>query len=436
MAIDRIRVTRRALLLSGAALPLAACTGGGGSLTGFGTQSSLEQTAAMNAPVKLGLVLPLSRGGEAATLATQLKQAAELALFELNRPNITIVTRDSQGTAEGARIAAEDAIRNGAELIVGPLFAAEVAAVAPVAQAANIAVIAFSTDRKVAGQGVYLMSLLAGTDIDRIIGYTAAAGHRRLAALIPKTPYGDVVELAFRSAAGRAGVRIVALERYPVDTTGMLEPIERIKNAGQQIDALMLAGGQDLLPTVVPMLSYYKLDRSRMQLIGTGGWDYPNVGQDGALEGAWYPAPDPTGWRDFAQRYTKAYGTQPARIASFAYDAVITANPGNPAIVGKRVPASPDSTASVQLLGNHGKWSGSLNGNYTGRVFSTDTNTDIVKGVPGAYSPFFRMDASLTYALSSRVQPYVSAENLLDRRYYVFYLSPGRSVFGGVRVRL
>jgi hypothetical protein len=38
--------------------------------------------------------------------------------------------------------------------------------------------------------------------------------------------------------------------------------------------------------------------------------------------GAWYPAPDPRGWTEFAQRYAKSYGQAPPRIASLAHDAV------------------------------------------------------------------------------------------------------------------
>jgi iron complex outermembrane receptor protein len=117
-------------------------------------------------------------------------------------------------------------------------------------------------------------------------------------------------------------------------------------------------------------------------------------------------------------------------------DAVVTGNPSNPAIVGKRVTSVPDHMASGQLLGSRGKWTGSLAGRYTGRLFSTDTNTDVVKGVPGSYSPYFTMDTSVSYSLTSRVEPFVTSENLLNRRYYIFYLSPGRVVFGGLRVRL
>jgi len=117
-------------------------------------------------------------------------------------------------------------------------------------------------------------------------------------------------------------------------------------------------------------------------------------------------------------------------------DAIITSNPGNPAIVGKRVTTIPDHIIAGQLLGSQGKATGSLSGRYVGLVYSTDTNTDTTKGVPGSYSPYFTMDASVSYALTPHVEPFVSSENLLNRRYYIFYLSPGRTVFGGVRVRL
>jgi len=117
-------------------------------------------------------------------------------------------------------------------------------------------------------------------------------------------------------------------------------------------------------------------------------------------------------------------------------DAVITSNPGNPEIVGNRVTSIPDHMASGQLLVSEGKIRASLAGRYTGLLYSTDTNSDTTKGVPGSYSPYFVMDASVSYSLAPRVEPFVTSENLLNRKYYVFYLSPGRTIFGGVRVRM
>lgn len=138
---------------------------------------------------------------------------------------------------------------------------------------------------------------------------------------------------------------------------------------------------------------------------------------------------------ELAARQDLARGLQVRGTYTFT-NALITSNPLGPAIVGKRVPNSPDHMASAQLLVTRGRWTGSLAGRYTGTLFSTDTNTDTVKHVPGSYSPYATMDASVSVTINARVQPFVSSENLLNRRYYVFYSSPGRTVFGGIRVRM
>ena len=123
--------------------------------------------------------------------------------------------------------------------------------------------------------------------------------------------------------------------------------------------------------------------------------------------------------------------------AGYTYiDAKITKNAASPVTVGKRVTFVPEHMASGQFLYLRGKWTGSLTGRYTGATFSTDTNLDVRKGVPGAYDPFFLMDSTVGYTLNSRTQVFLSSENLLNRRYYSFYLSPGRTIYAGLKIRI
>ena len=63
-------------------------------------------------------------------------------------------------------------------------------------------------------------------------------------------------------------------------------------------------------------------------------------------------------------------------------------------------------------------------------MFATDTNTDVVRNVPGAYDLFAEVDAAVTYTLTPRVSLNASVENLLDRRYYLFYRNAGRLASG------
>ncbi len=311
----------RLVLAMGVALLSTSCGGGSGGLP-----SGPSITGATGASVKVALLLPIGAGGSTQGVAKALKQAAELALFDFDNPNVVLVPKDTKGTPEGARAAAESAVHEGAELILGPLFAQEVEAVAPVARQANIPVIAFSSDEKVAGGGVYLLSFLAGRDVSRIVSFAQSRGKRNFAELVPQSPYGRIAEAAFGRAVSSGGGQIAVNAGFPSgNSNAMLGPVRQVANAikgGQPIDAVFIPAGRDDLPSLAPLLASVDLTGARVQLLGTGQWDYPSIGSEKALVGAWYPAPDPKGWSNFTQRYAKTYGAAPPRLASLAYDAV------------------------------------------------------------------------------------------------------------------
>ncbi len=302
------------------ALLFTGCGGGSGGLP------SGPSITGSSGAVKVALLLPIGAGGSTQGIAKALKQAAELALFDFDNPNVVLVPKDTQGTPGGARAAAEAAVREGAELILGPLFAQEVEAVAPVARQANIPVIAFSSDEKVAGNGVYLLSFLAGRDVPRIVSFALSRGKHNFAELVPQSPYGRIAEASFGRVVSSGGGQIAVNAPFPPsDSNGMLGPVRQIANTikgGQGIDAVFVPAGREELPSLAPLLASTDLTSARVQLLGTGQWDYPNNGAEKALVGGWYPAPDPKGWSNFTQRYAKTYGAAPPRLASLAYDAV------------------------------------------------------------------------------------------------------------------
>lgn len=310
---------------------LPACTASGpGSLPEQAPVQSEAPVKDKKGPaIKVALIVPLSAAGHPGLIGKSLKQAAELALFERDNPNLQLIVKDDKGTPDGARAAAEEAVKGGATLILGPLFAKSVTAVAPVARQANVPVIAFSNDRQVAGNGVFLLSFQPAPEVRRIVTYAAEQGKRRFAALIPEDVFGKIAEAAFKDAVSHAKGTIVALETYPPSANGMLEPMRRVSAAirtaeadGTPIDALFLPGAQENLEMIGRLLPQAEIDTAKVRVLGTGGMDYANAGRDARLVGAWYPAPDPRGWNDFSQRFAKSYGQAPPRIASLAFDAM------------------------------------------------------------------------------------------------------------------
>jgi branched-chain amino acid transport system substrate-binding protein len=233
-----------------------------------------------------------------------------------------LLVKDDAGSAQGAQQAAQQALDEGAEIILGPLFALTVGPVAQVARARNVPVMAFSTDANVASRGVYLLSFLPESDVERIIGFASTQGKRSYAALVPDNAYGTVVEGAFKAAVGRHNGRVVALEHYPLDRAQMQAPARNIAQASAHADAIFIPDGADAVPTVVQTLISNGIDTKRVQLLGTGLWEDPQIFSAPALEGAWYAGPDSNKFRDFSARYRSRYGQDPVRTATLAYDAV------------------------------------------------------------------------------------------------------------------
>ena len=272
--------------------------------------------------VKAALILPVSATGNAGIAGQAMRNAAEMALAEFNAPNVQLLVKDDAGNTDAARQGAQQALDEGAAIILGPLFAQSVSAVGQVARARNVPVIAFSTDANVASRGVYLLSFLPESDVARIVQYAGSAGKRSYGALIPDNPYGTVVEAAFRQDVTRRGGQVVAIERYPHDKAGMAGPVKNVAQAAARVDAIFIPDSGDVLPDVVQTLTANGVNTKKVQLLGTGLWDDPRIYSVPAVDGGWYAAPDSAGYRNFAQRYRARYKQDPVRTATLAYDAV------------------------------------------------------------------------------------------------------------------
>jgi ABC-type branched-subunit amino acid transport system substrate-binding protein len=269
--------------------------------------------------IKVGLILPLSGAGNAGVAAQSMKNAAEMALAEFQNPNIQLLIKDDGATQQGAGQSTQQALSEGAEIILGPLFALSVPATAQLTRARGVSVIAFSTDSSVAGRGVYLLSFLPESDINRIVDYAAGTGKRSYAALVPDNAYGNVVEAAFKQAVGRKGGRVVAFEKYGADRSA---PARTVAQSLGSADALLIADDGESVVATADALTAAGANLRNIQLLGTGLWDNPRVFASPSLQGGLYAAPDPSGFRSFSARYRTRYNGEPVRTATLTYDAV------------------------------------------------------------------------------------------------------------------
>src|SRR5262249_41058598 len=122
------------------------------SISAHGPARSATSTIG-NGHVKVALIVPLSAGGSGGAFGRSLKNAAEMALAEFGDPDIQLLVEDDGGSTAGAERAAQQALDDGAEIILGPFLPDQVRAAGRIARPRGVPLIAFANDMNVAAPG-------------------------------------------------------------------------------------------------------------------------------------------------------------------------------------------------------------------------------------------------------------------------------------------
>lgn len=266
----------------------------------------------------LALLLPLT--GKHADIGQGLLNAAQLALFDMNDPTITLIPIDTKGTPYGAEIAAKQAIQKNAQLIIGPLLADSVRKAGGVASRYNRPLIGFTTDARMAGGNVFTMGILPGDQGTRLARYAADTQLNRIIVIDPQTDYTDTVLKGFKNTAQDLNLEIV--QTITVSSSDNMEFVaRRIAAVKGQFDTIFMPLSDPQLSDLASHLIALGLNANIVPWVGTGLWDDPSVTQNNMMRGAVFSAPPTMLRQDYESQYLNAYDAAPPRLSSLAYDA-------------------------------------------------------------------------------------------------------------------
>ena len=267
---------------------------------------------------RVAVLVPLS--GTNAALGQSILNAANLALLDTGGQRIRITAYDT--ASGGAAAAANEALADGSGLILGPLLAENVLEVAPIARRANVPVISFSNNVQVAGDGVFIMGFNPGQSIDRVVDFARSRGAQRFGALVPSGVYGERAGQAMVQSVEGAGGNLVGVETYDRSAAGLRAAAGRLNGRGPY-DAVLIADGAQVAVQAVPVV---RETSPQPRILGTELWGTEaNIGSHVGLRGSWFAAPADTNYNAFRTRYRARYNSNPYRLATLGYDAVLLA---------------------------------------------------------------------------------------------------------------
>jgi branched-chain amino acid transport system substrate-binding protein len=317
------RLDRRKLLATGAMALLGACAviPKGPSEPAPPSPAPAPAPSPTNLPTdnerhRVALLVPLS--GSNAAVGQSLANAATMAVLDTNAQNLRVTTYD---TAINPADAARRAVADGNKLILGPLLSSDVPEVVKAARPANVPMISFSNDETTAQRDVFIMGNLPGQSVARTIDYAIGTGIRAFGALVPRGEYGQRASDALMSSVRQGGGSVVAMEAYDRSSASVTSAARRLAEKGGY-DAVLIADGGSMSARAAPVLK--GTGSAGPRLIGTELWSgEKDVTASPALRGAWYAAVSDRNFGQFTKSYRSRFGSQPYRIATLGYDAVL-----------------------------------------------------------------------------------------------------------------
>ncbi len=311
---------RRPAFLAAAALGLAACE----PVNFAGPTAAVDP----NQPVIVALMVPLASDNDVTEqLAQNMVNAANMAVRDVSGANIDLRVYETGGNAEMAAAAATRAVEDGAQIMVGPLYSASTAAIAPIAAQAGINVLSFSNTTSVAGGNVYILGVTFDSIADRLVRQSVAEGKTNIAIVYQEGVSGESGKASIERAIARNGANLTTAVSYPLNLTEMGDAAAGIAETlrGSNSNAVVFTDSPLRgLGFITASLASNRFRTKRdAQFMGLSRWDSSNeVLVTPSLQGGWFAMADPSLTLQFETRYQLAYGIEAHRLSGLAYDGI------------------------------------------------------------------------------------------------------------------
>ena len=276
-------------------------------------------------PVPVALLVPQSSDGTA-QIAADLENAARLAAAQLDDLKIDFRVYDTAGDATVAASVAQQAVDDGAKIIIGPLYAEAANAVGTAVADDGINVLSFSNNTTIAGGNVFVLGKTFDNTARRIVSFAAEQGKKRAMVIHSDGIDGQMGLNAFQGPAADTNLRIVSAQSFELTQESVVNTVPLIRASAEieDVDALFLTSSSaGALPLLAQLLPEAGLDPANVQYVGLTRWDIPPQTLElNGLQGGWFAVPDLTRTQNFSAQFQEQFGNRPHQLASLAFDGI------------------------------------------------------------------------------------------------------------------
>ncbi len=310
----------------------------------------------------VGCLLPLS--GRYKFYGQKALNGVQLALeqFTSKKPELKIrlIIKDTGSDSDQTVRAVRELVNQGAAAIIGPIVAAEAAAIE--AQAAGIPIITLTQKKHIPsiGDWVFRNFITPQTQAKSLVSFALNTLRvRRFAILYPNENYGNTFMNLFWDELNAQGGRVVGVEAYQTDQTDFTVPIKKLvkgrykvpgylkenqfgnftpiddgepsdtepaeSNPSFGFEAIFIPDAPKKVGLILPQLAYHDIEN--VYLMGTNLWHSDALigmaqqyAQGAICAEGFFAQSDLINVQNFTRQYEATFQTAPDFMAAISYD--------------------------------------------------------------------------------------------------------------------
>ncbi len=307
--------------------------------------------------LKVALLVPLS--GPIKPVGESILNVAQMSIFYNKKKNMTLMVYDTNGTTFGAVKAMKKAIKDGIDVVIGPLFMSETKAIQNLAKNNGILIFSLSNEQELLNSdNIFVTGYIIEQEIQTLITYMMENDTYNYVALMPNTSFGATINKVLREIiTGKDGL-LIKTDFYEHNDKNLMRKINELvsfyeipktlydnfekkkleqKLSGSQEElefkisddekiyphSIFIAEGGKNAEQIANLLFVIQKGDKKIQLIGTTKLDGDdNVLFNPYLNDTIFVGANPKKYEKFSKNYYEIYHSKPLKITSMVYDLV------------------------------------------------------------------------------------------------------------------
>ncbi len=300
--------------------------------------------------LKIGLLAPFS--GEYKNLGTSLLYSIQLALDEIDDKKIKIVPRDS-GSNDPTKMneSIQEIINSGAKIIIGPTDSRDFNSLK---KYQDIIFISLSNKEPGIKKNIISIGISLESQISALEKFISSQKKTKTIIMYPKNEYTDFIDKKIK----KINLKNYKIFKYNSDPKVLTGEIEKLTNYAQRkrnlnarkkiledkddyasikelerleqkytignvnFDSVIVIDFGNSLKSVLASLAFSDVDEKKVLFTSVNQWFDESIFYENSIKNLYYPSVNLKNFKNYNDKYFKAFNKQPNEITILAYDAL------------------------------------------------------------------------------------------------------------------